>query len=292
MNAVTKSDKKNATKRKYRALFISDVHLGTKGCQSEALLDFLRHTESDYLYLVGDIIDGWRMKKSWYWEQSFNDVVQKILRKARKGTRVVYVPGNHDENFRDFAKHRFGHLVILNEAVHKTADGKRFLVIHGDQFDGVVTYAKWLAFVGDNAYTVALQLNQWFNRARRFFGFPYWSLSAYLKHKVKNAVDFICQFEDAVADEARRRGMDGVICGHIHTAVMRDINGVLYCNDGDWVESCTALAEHEDGTFEIIYWAKERGISFIEGAEKTCESSLSATPGFLRSMASSVRSIL
>jgi UDP-2,3-diacylglucosamine pyrophosphatase LpxH len=231
------------------------------------LLDFLRYTDSKYLYLVGDIIDGWRMKRSWYWNQSHNDVIQKLLRKARKGTRLVYVPGNHDENFRDFTPHRFGNVAVVRETVHTTADGRRFLVLHGDEFDGVVLYAKWLAFLGDHAYNFALFLNRWFNKLRRWMGFPYWSLSQFLKHKVKNAVKYISNFEEAVVEEARRRGVDGVICGHIHTAEMRDFDGVLYCNDGDWVESCTALVEHLDGRLEIIEWAKLRA-PFVDEPEK------------------------
>ncbi|MGB0681816.1 MAG: UDP-2,3-diacylglucosamine diphosphatase [Magnetovibrionaceae bacterium] len=250
-------------KYKYRSIWISDIHLGTRGCKAEMLLDFLKNTESEYLYLVGDIIDGWRLKRYWMWRQSHNDVVQKLLRKARKGTRVTYIPGNHDEMFRDFSKHRFGHVAVLNEAHHTTADGRRFLILHGDQFDGVVKYAKWLAFVGDTAYTFALQLNTGVNIVRRKMGFRYWSLSAFLKHKVKNAVEFISHFENAVCGEARRRGVDGVICGHIHTAEIRDIDGILYCNDGDWVESCTALVEHQDGKLEIIHWAELRGLSML-----------------------------
>jgi UDP-2,3-diacylglucosamine pyrophosphatase LpxH len=243
------------TALRFRSIWISDIHLGTRGCNAELLLDFLRSTESQYLYLVGDIVDIWRMRKSWYWHQEHNDVVQKLLRKARKGTRVIYIPGNHDENFRDFAGHRFGRVVVLREAIHVTADGKRFLVMHGDQFDGIVKYAKWLAFVGDRAYNYALAMNVWFNRARRSLGFPYWSLSAYLKHKVKNAVEYISNYETAVVAEARRRGVDGVICGHIHTAEIRMFDDILYCNDGDWVESCTALVEHLDGRLEILHWA-------------------------------------
>ena len=270
---------------KFRTIWISDVHLGTPGCQAELLLDFLKHTESRTLYLVGDIIDGWRMKRAWYWHQSHNDVIQKILRKARKGTRVIYVPGNHDENFRDFNRHRFGHVAILNETIHVTADGRRLLIIHGDAFDGVIKYAKWLAVAGDRAYSLALTLNHWFNRTRRTLGFPYWSLSAYLKHKVKNAVEYISRFENAVVAAARGRNVDGVVCGHIHTAEMRTVDGILYCNDGDWVESCTALVEHEDGRLEILEWAKMRRSAAL--GESECDSSSSVTPGFLKSTASS-----
>ncbi len=240
--------------RRYHAIWISDIHLGTKGCQAETLLDFLRETECEYLYLVGDIVDGWRLKRSWYWPQAHNDVVQKVLRKARKGTKVVFIPGNHDEGFRNFLDHEFGHVSIIGEAIHTMKDGRRFLVIHGDKFDVVVNYARWLAMIGDYAYSLALVLNGWFNFARRKLGFDYWSLSAYLKHKVKNAVEFIGDYETALAHEAKRRGVQGVICGHIHHATMRDIDGITYCNDGDWVESCTALVEHPTGELEIIDW--------------------------------------
>jgi UDP-2,3-diacylglucosamine pyrophosphatase LpxH len=245
--------------RHYRTLWISDIHLGTRGCQAELLLDFLRRTESETLYLVGDIIDGWRLKRSWYWPQPHNDVVQKLLRKARKGTRVVFIPGNHDEAGRQFVGLHAGGIEIAREAVHEAADGKRFLVLHGDEFDGVVRYARWLAFLGDRAYNTALAINYWFNVARRAFGLPYWSLSAYLKAKVKNAVEYIGRYEKAVVAEARGRGVDGVICGHIHHAEIRDFGGITYCNDGDWVESCTALAEHPDGRLEILHWLAEAG---------------------------------
>ena len=249
---------------RYRTVFVSDVHLGTRGCQAELLLDFIRHMECETLYLVGDIIDGWRLKSGWYWPQAHNDVVQKVLRLARKGVRVVYVPGNHDEFARDYCQMHFGGVELVMDAVHQTADGRRLLVVHGDHFDGVILYAKWLALLGDWAYAIVLWLNTWFNRVRRRLGFGYWSLSAFLKGKVKNAVQFIADFEAAVADEARRRGLDGVVCGHIHKADLRDVQGVLYANDGDWVESCTALVEHFDGQLEVIQWAKLRTWSMIE----------------------------
>src|SRR5476649_2820883 len=245
------------TSRRHRAIFISDIHLGTRGCQAELLLDFLRKNESDHLYLVGDIVDGWRLKRWWYWPQAHNDVVQKIMRKARKGTNVVYVPGNHDEAARQYCQLTFGDVRVQEEAIHEMADGRKLLVIHGDQFDGIVRYARWLAILGDWAYTTALRLNTWYNWARRKLGLPYWSLSAYLKHRVKNAVQFIGNYEAAVASEARRRGVDGVVCGHIHHAEIRDIDGILYCNDGDWVESCTALVEDFDGRLRIVHWAEE-----------------------------------
>jgi len=241
-----------------RAAFISDVHLGTRGCQAELLLEFIRELDCETLYLVGDIVDGWKMKSGWFWPQAHNDVVQKILRLARKGLRVVYIPGNHDDRIRDFCGIHFGGVVVARDAIHEAADGKRYLVTHGDEFDGVVQHAKWLAFLGDWGYRALLSANTWFNRARRLMGMGYWSLSAYLKHRVKNAVAFIDNFEAAMAEEARRRGVQGVICGHIHHAEIRQIDGVTYINDGDWVESCTAVVERHDGTFEIVRWLEAR----------------------------------
>jgi UDP-2,3-diacylglucosamine pyrophosphatase LpxH len=244
---------------RYRTIWISDVHLGTRGCKAEFLLDFLRHSESEYLYLVGDIVDGWRLgRRSWYWSQSHNDIVQKVLRKARKGTRVFYIPGNHDEWLRDYTTLQLGGVLLVPEALHVTADGRRLLVLHGDAFDGVARYARWLALLGDHAYEWALWLNHLFNVVRRRLGYPYWSLSAYLKGKVKNAVQFASNFADAIATEAARRGVDGIVCGHIHQAAISELNGVLYCNDGDWVESCTALVEHCDGRLEILEWMQLR----------------------------------
>ena len=248
----------------YRSVFISDVHLGTRGCQAELLLDFLRHMTCERLFLVGDIVDGWKMKGGWYWPQAHNDVVQKILRLARKGAMVTYVPGNHDDRVRDFCGVHFGGVTVARDAVHQTADGRRFLVVHGDEFDAVVRHAACLGFAGDIAYRALLTLNTALNRLRRRLGFGYWSLSAFLKSKVKNALQFIDNFESALADEARRRNVDGVICGHIHKAEMRDIGGVLYVNDGDWVESCTAVVEHRDGRLEILSWAAMRSWSMID----------------------------
>jgi UDP-2,3-diacylglucosamine pyrophosphatase LpxH len=239
---------------RHRTIWISDVHLGTAGCKADFLLDFLRCNDADTLYLVGDIIDGWQLKKGWTWRQSHNDVVQKILRKARKGTRVVFIPGNHDEFARGYVEHAFGGIEVVYEAAHVTADGRRLLITHGDLFDGVIQHAKWLAYLGDSLYTFVLALNHWVNRARVRMGFDYWSLSQYLKHKVKNAVSFIDGFEHALINEARRRGFDGVVCGHIHKAQIRMIDGLLYCNDGDWVESLTALVEDHAGKLEIVEW--------------------------------------
>jgi UDP-2,3-diacylglucosamine pyrophosphatase LpxH len=243
-----------ARAQRYRTIWISDVHLGTPGCRAEYLLDFLRHNESQFLYLVGDIVDGWQLKRSWYWAPAHNDVVQKVLRKARKGTRVVYIAGNHDEVLREFLGYSVGGIEIHDEFVHTLADGRRFLVVHGDLYDGVVQYAKWLALLGDNLYALILRLNRWFNHIRAKLGMPYWSLSQYLKHKAKNAVSFISDFEVAVAHEARRRGFQGVVCGHIHKPMIRDVDGVLYCNDGDWVESLSALVETTEGELKIVEW--------------------------------------
>jgi len=254
--------------RHYRAIFLSDIHLGTRGCKADFLLDFLRHTESETLFLVGDIVDGWRLRKNWYWPQPHNDVVQKLLRKARKGTKVYYVPGNHDEAFRNYCGVHFGGVEVVRDHVYETPEGRRYLVIHGDAFDGIVKYHKWLAHLGDRAYNGCLAFNTWLNLVRRRLGFSYWSLSAYLKLKVKNAVQFIDNYETAVAEEARKRGVDGVICGHIHHAEIRDIDGILYCNDGDWVESCTALVEHHDGRLEILHWAEERRFTMLPAPQR------------------------
>ena len=237
-----------------RTAWISDIHLGTPGCQAVPLLDFLRALECETLYLVGDIIDGWQLRRSWYWPQAHNDVVQKLLRKARKGTRVVFVPGNHDEFARKYVEHNFGGVDVVDEAIHTTADGRALWITHGDLFDGVIQYARWLAYLGDTAYECLLKLNRHLNSLRARMGLPYWSLSKYLKLKVKRAVSYIGDFEVAVAREARRRGLQGVVCGHIHHAEMRDIDGVLYANDGDWVESLTALVEHPDGRLELRHW--------------------------------------
>jgi UDP-2,3-diacylglucosamine pyrophosphatase LpxH len=240
--------------RRFRTLFISDVHLGARGCQAGLFLNFLRDHDAETIYLVGDIVDGWRMRSSWYWPQAHNDVVQKLLRKARKGARMIYIPGNHDEFLRDYYGTHFGGIEVMETAIHEAADGKKFLVLHGDVFDVVVRNARWLAYFGDWAYDFAIFTNRYFNWFRRKLGFPYWSLSKWAKHKVKNAVNFIGEFEQAVALEARKQNVEGVICGHIHHATIHDLYGTRYMNCGDWVESCTALAEHYDGTFELLTW--------------------------------------
>jgi UDP-2,3-diacylglucosamine pyrophosphatase LpxH len=278
---------------RYRAVFISDTHLGTRGCRSDFLADFLGRVSCDTLYLVGDIIDGWRLKKSWYWDSHHDEVVRLVLRMARNGTDVVYIPGNHDEMFRTWLpmKLEIAGIRLCQDAVHQTADGRRLLVMHGDAFDSVVRYAKFLALLGDGAYTAALVVNRWFNGLRRKLGLPYRSLSAWLKRQVKGAVMAIDRFEHALAGEARRRGLDGVVCGHIHHAEMRDIDGMLYINDGDWVESCTALVEHEDGRLELIDWAERNRLSFSERrssqlAERRVAQLAEVTRASLRSPAS------
>jgi len=256
----------------YRTLFLSDIHLGTRGCQAELLLDFLRHNDAETIYLIGDIVDGWRLKSGWYWPQAHNDVLQKLLRKVRKGARMIYVPGNHDEFARDYIGMVFGGVEVADHAYHMTADKKRLLIVHGDQFDIVVQHARWLAWLGDWAYTLALWLNLWFNKIRRRLGFPYWSFSAWAKLKVKNAVNFIGAFETALAEAARRHHANGVVCGHIHHAVIRDIDGITYINTGDFVESCTAVAEHEDGRLEVLCWqmtAEEQRIAAINADKRT-----------------------
>ena len=246
-------------RHRVRTVWISDLHLGTPGCQARALLDFLRSVDCETLYLVGDIIDGWQLRRQWYWPQAHNDVVQKLLRKARKGTKVVFVPGNHDEFARKYLGHNFGGVDVVDDAIHVTADGRTLWVTHGDYFDGVIQCAKWLAHVGDWAYELTLRFNRHLNTWRARLGLPYWSLSRYLKLKVKRAVSYVSDFEVAVAREARERGVHGVVCGHIHHAEMRTIDGVLYCNDGDWVESLTALVEHPDGRLEILDWSDRNG---------------------------------
>ena len=244
-------------KRRYRTIWISDIHLGTRGCNAVMLLDFLRSVECDVLYLVGDILDGWRLRKGWYWPDAHNEVVRRILKMAHGGTRVILIAGNHDEMLRPYAGMSFGGVEVALDAVHLTADGRRLLVTHGDSFDSVVLYARWLAFLGDKAYSVLLRLNVVLNVVRRRLHLPYWSLSAYLKKRVKNAVQFIGAYEEAVAHAARDCHVDGVVCGHIHSAEIRQIGDITYYSDGDWVESCTALVEAADGTISLVDWAEE-----------------------------------
>lgn len=248
----------------YRSVFISDLHLGTRGARTDFLADFLGTMRCDHLYLVGDIVDGWRLRKSWYWDANHDEVVRLVLKHARNGTEVVYIPGNHDEALREWVPLglEIAGVRVAAEASHTTAAGLRLLITHGDQFDSVVRYAKFLAHLGDGAYTASLVVNRIFNTARRRLGYPYWSLSQWLKRQVKGAVAAVDRFEEALAQHAGARGFDGVVCGHIHHAQMREVGGILYLNDGDWVESCTALVEHHDGRLELIDWAALRMLSF------------------------------
>lgn len=244
-------------KRCLRTIWISDTHLGSRGCKADCLVAFLKAHRCETLYLVGDIIDGWRMKKGIYWPQAHSNVLRRILTLAKRGTKVVYITGNHDEFLRKYSDQEFGNIHLVSEAVHETKTGKRFLVLHGDKYDVVVRYHKWIAVLGDIAYNILLVLNRWYNHMRVGLGYGYWSLSNFLKQRVKQAVSFIGDYEQAIADECRRRGLDGVVCGHIHHAEARDIDGIEYYNCGDWVESCTALVETKSGAIELIFWMEE-----------------------------------
>lgn len=246
--------------RRYRTIFISDLHLGSPGCKAECLQDFLRHVESEYLYLVGDVVDGWRLRKRWFWPERHNQILHSLLERARRGTAVVYLPGNHDEALRKLIGSSLGGVRFLHDVVHKTADGRRLLVLHGDAFDGVCQDMRWLALAGSVAYDAALAVNSAVNHVRRRLGLRYWPLSAFLKAQVKAAVNFAARYELALAAEARRRAVCGVVCGHIHKPEIRVIDGVEYFNDGDWVESCSALVEHMDGRLELVHWAEQREV--------------------------------
>lgn len=238
-----------------RALFISDVHLGTRACQAERLLEFLRAYESDYIYLLGDIIDFWAMNRSIQWTRAHNTVVQKVLRKARHGTQVIFIPGNHDEVLREYAGVSFGDIRVESEWVHVAADGRRYWLIHGDEYDQVTRHHRWVAVLGDVAYNALVRINLFISRLRRLFRRPgYWSLAGYAKQKVKKAASFIFDFEDAIVHAARQRGMDGVMCGHIHWPSDRDVDGVRYLNCGDWVDTCSGIVEHLDGRIEVVRW--------------------------------------
>lgn len=250
-------------KTHYRTIFLSDIHLGTRGCQADRLLDFLKQHTCDELYLVGDIIDGWRMRSSIFWPQAHSNVLRRFLTLTKRGTRLVYVTGNHDEFLRRYSDLAIGNIELVDEAVHETADGRRLLVVHGDEYDVITRYHRWVAWLGDVGYTLMLELNRHFNALRGRFGYGYWSLSAWVKHRVKRAVSFISEFEEAVAHQCRKQGYDGVVCGHIHHAEIRDLAGVRYLNCGDWVESCTALVENECGEFQILDWSRDAGCNVV-----------------------------
>jgi UDP-2,3-diacylglucosamine pyrophosphatase LpxH len=243
---------KHARKIRLRSVFISDVHLGSPDCRARELLDFLDRVEADYLFLVGDIVDFWSLRRSFHWPQEHNEVLRCILARAREGTQVIYVPGNHDEDIREFCGSQFGNLKIRRKYVHSTADGRQFLVVHGDEFDGAVKYSRWLARCGATAYELVMRVNRGVNACRRKLGLPYWSLATFVKLRLANAVRYVEAFEMAAAQAARSRGLHGIVCGHIHRAGLRHIEHVLYCNDGDWVESCTALVENMAG--ELSLW--------------------------------------
>jgi UDP-2,3-diacylglucosamine pyrophosphatase LpxH len=239
-----------------RAIFLSDIHLGTRACQAQRLLEFLRHYDSDYLFLVGDILDFWAMgQRGVYWSGEMNTFVQKVLKRARHGTQVVLVPGNHDEALREYLDSSFGDIRLYQEYEHTAADGKRYLLLHGDQFDVVTKYHKWLALLGDHSYAFVVRLNIVLSWVRRQLGISgYWSLAGYAKRKVKSAVSFIYDFEESVVRNVKDKGLDGVICGHIHAATIKQIDGITYINCGDWVDSCTAIVEHHDGRMELVDW--------------------------------------
>jgi len=240
-------------KTKYNSVFISDLHLGTRGCKSEELLKFLQSFECENLYLVGDIIDFWKLKSGIFWPKQHNKIIKKFFKLANHETNVIYIPGNHDENLRDYIGSNFNNVQIKEEDIYTSINGKKILVLHGDKFDAVVCSNKWLAVIGSEGYELLIYLNRWFNNIRNLLGLPYWSLSAFIKHKVKNAVNVIFNYENILLHHAKERGMDGVICGHIHHAEIKENeNGITYYNCGDWVESCTALVEDLDGNFSII----------------------------------------
>ncbi|MGH8455533.1 MAG: UDP-2,3-diacylglucosamine diphosphatase [Stenotrophobium sp.] len=256
MKKAQTESKKEKQANKYRTLWISDVHLGTAGCKAEHVVDFLKHNECERLYLVGDIIDGWKLKSNFHWPQEHSNVIRRILTKSKRGTKVFYITGNHDDFLRKFVDYKLemGNIQVVNEAVHTTADGRRLLVTHGDHFDVITRYHKWIAVTGDAIYEGAMHFNYWLNKGRALLGMRYWSLSAFAKQRVKTAVNVVTNFEDSVARECKRRGLDGVICGHIHHAEIRDLHGVTYHNCGDWVESCTALGEDMNGKISVIRW--------------------------------------
>ncbi len=241
-----------------RSIFLSDIHLGTRACQAERLLAFLRCYRSEKIFLVGDIIDFWAMRRSIHWTAAQNTFVQKILKRARHGVDVLFIPGNHDEALRGYLGTAFGDIRIEREHVHTLADGRRFLLVHGDEYDQVTRHHRWVAILGDMAYNFLVILNIWLSRVRRVLGIAgYWSLAGYAKRQVKSAVNFIFDFEDSVARAAHQRGLDGVVCGHIHSATIREHLGITYVNCGDWVDSCTAIVEHTDGRLELIEWTRD-----------------------------------
>ncbi|MEM7281307.1 MAG: UDP-2,3-diacylglucosamine diphosphatase [Pseudomonadota bacterium] len=259
MSDKSKHHARDLTKYHYSSIFFSDIHLGTKSCQADSLIEFLKQHSCETLYLVGDIVDGWSLKSNLYWPQSHNNVLRRILTLAKRGTKVIFVTGNHDEFLRKYSDMTFGNLELVDEAIHLAGDGRTYLVVHGDQYDVVTMYHRWLAFLGGYGYALLLRLNRYVNWTRRRFNLRPWSLSAYVKHRVKRAVNFISEFEKAIASDCQNRGHDGVVCGHIHHAEITNFDGTVYMNCGDWVESCTALVEDAPGRFKIIRWNSAEG---------------------------------
>ncbi|TPQ28852.1 UDP-2,3-diacylglucosamine diphosphatase [Methylomonas koyamae] len=242
----------------YRTIWISDLHIGSTQCHAEALLDFLKHNDSEKLYLVGDIIDFWALSKKMYWPREHNTIIQKILRKARHGTQIIYVPGNHDENVREYDDYVFGDIVVKRSDIHTTAAGKRFLIVHGDEYDTIARHHRWLAKIGSVGYDWLIEINRFLRICQKLIGYrSHFSLAAFVKFKVKNAVQFISDYEESIVRTLKNQGLDGVICGHIHHAEIKEIEGFTYVNTGDFVESCTAIVEHADGRLELVNWLKQ-----------------------------------
>lgn len=265
-----------------RSIFLSDIHLGTRACQADRLLDFLRNYSAENVFLIGDIVDFWSMSRGIHWTPAQNTFVQKILRRARRGERVVFIPGNHDEALREYAGVAFGDIVVVPEHVHELADGRRFLLLHGDEFDQITRHHRWVAILGDMAYNTLVLANGTLSRIRRRLGRPgYWSLAGYAKRRVKKALQFIFDFEDAAIHSARQRGLDGIICGHIHSAALREIGGLTYVNCGDWVDSCTAIVEHGDGRLELVAWGTLTSSIPAELPEEPAEPPFSELPALV-----------
>ena len=256
------------TTSNYRTIWISDLHIGSTQCQADALLDFLKHNDSEKLYLVGDIIDFWALSKKMYWPRDHNTIIQKILRKARHGTQIIYVPGNHDENVRDYDDYVFGDIVVKKSDIHTMLTGKRFLIVHGDEYDTIAQHHRWMAKLGSVGYDWLIEINRFLRLCRRIFGVQsYFSLAAYVKFKVKNVVQFMSDYEETLVKTLKNEGVDGVICGHIHHAEIKEIEGFMYINTGDFVESCTAIVEHHDGRLELVRWQKQENESPIQTTE-------------------------
>ncbi len=253
----------------FRTIWLSDIHLGVKDCKAEFLLDFLHATDCETLYLVGDIIDFWQMPRG-QWPDKHNQVLQLLLaRSMQKGRRVIYIPGNHDAIARHYIGLFFGGVEIAPSQIHETADGRRLWITHGDEFDHIVQCGSLLEWLGDNSYSMLLHLNRLTNYARRYFNYPYWSLASFLKLRIRTIAQYIARFEQAAIFEAKRQGVDGIVCGHIHKPALQDIEGMVYCNDGDWVESCTALVEHPDGQLEVLHWADRNVVVLSERRRET-----------------------